>query len=167
MKIFLAIIILSLSLHSQESKKHFRPQPQEIVNFLTPKLELNNKQQEKIKKALEKEAQKYDKLDLEFKNKISNPKIKTEELNKISNKMFEIYNNIPNTINKYLDKNQKIKFDELRNPQKKEGKKENAEQPKKEEIAKTTSTIKTDDLKKEDAKKAEESKVEIIDVFYP
>lgn len=193
MRIF-AIIFISFFLcdmsFSQDKKFH-RPDPQGITDFLTGKLELSPKQQEKIKKAVEKKAEEFDKINSKYSKKEAEIEKIKKEMEPMASQMETIYKSLPETVIPFLDDAQKAKFEELRKPKKKEpevrqdekqdeksdtvktGKKRILVKKKKpsvqtsEKQAEPAKTEKTSVQTKESKPKEEKKPAEEIDIFYP
>lgn len=118
--IFLTIIFLFFSLGFSQEKNFHRPDPQGITDFLAGKLDLSPQQREKIKKAVEKKAVEFDKVNSKYVKKEAEIEALKKEMEPMALKMEEIYKSLPETVIPFLDDAQKVKFEELRKPPKRE-----------------------------------------------
>lgn len=184
--VFLSLLfIFPIYCFSQEKSFH-RPDPQGITDFLSGKLDLSIEQKEKIRKAVEKKAEEFDKLSAKYIKKSNEIAAIKKEMEPLELKMTEIYNSLPETVMAFLDDAQKAKFDELRKPKKKpesttlnkndlndESKTSGKKKIKKiKRPADSTANSDTDKTKSSTADKVEEKKSkepqeQELDIFYP
>ncbi len=116
---FLLIVFLFPLYCLSQDKSFHRPDPQGIVDFLSGKINLSTEQKGKIKKAIEKKAAEFDKVNAKYLKKNEEIAAIKKEILPLESKMVEIYNSLPETVIAFLDDAQKAKFDELRKPKKK------------------------------------------------
>lgn len=185
------IFLFQLSFSFSQDKNFHRPDPQGITDFLSGKLQLSPQQQEKIKKAVEKKASEFDKINAKYIKKNEELSAIKKEMEPLETKLAEIYASLPETVIPFLDDAQKAKFDELRKPKKKtepaaadssqapqsavasdgKGKRKKIIKRKKSEApapasASAEQPVEKPDIKAEE-KKEEPKPKEELDIFYP
>lgn len=181
------VFLFQLSFSFSQDKNFHRPDPQGITDFLSGKLQLSPQQQEKIKKAVEKKASEFDKINARYIKKSEELSAIKKEMEPLETKLAEIYASLPETVIPFLDDGQKAKFDELRKPKKKakplaadssqasqpaeDAKKKKIIKRKKSEAPAPAATsaeqpVEKPDIKSEE-KKEEPKPKEELDIFYP
>jgi len=130
MLFILFLIFTSNILLLAQEEEIKRPEPMTILNLISTELRLSSKQEDRIKKSLEKEVKDFDKIMSEYEKKYKELKKLEYETNELKYKMIKINKNIPDVIREFLDDEQKIKFDKIINPPPKKESKEVKEEKK-------------------------------------